>query len=353
MIGGSKMNYGGQGPEPGPGPGLYGSNGQQGFPGQVPGAQYGPSAQAPGGSIRNNLGAGLKQSGFFQKDGQINNLRGGFIGPKQPQLQPQAPFTAGMSGQGDPRLNSSYGNPQVGNPQVGMPTQVGQAAPPNYGGALGNGGLGGGRSGGLSGGGFGKGPYSFLSGGGPSGNPNQPRQLILQAAQEGIVGNGVATISPDNSFFLMANLPAPHNFLNQGQGQGQGSVTYACYLVDNKGKTGFLAGVLRPVGNGVYQAQFRSSVPLLHYDKVVVSVENLQYLGQTPNGPIILKVKEPMGAAAFLSPMKNVGGSFWRKVSGLFGGKGKAPIPPVVPESTPVTPELLQALDQMGVNPQD
>ncbi len=312
MIGGGRMNYGGQGPGP------YGPNGEQGFPGQVPGGQYGPPPQAPGGSIRNNLGAGLKQSGFFQKDGQINNMRGGFIGPKQP----QASFPQGMPGQIDPRLNPGYGNPQLG-----MPTQAGQVAPPNYGAAIGNG--------------FG------------GGNPNQPRQLILQAAQEGIIGNGIATIAPDNSFFLMANLPPAHTFLNQGQGQGQGSATYACYLVDNKGKTGFLAGVLRPVGNGVFQAQFRSSVPLSHYDKVVVSVENPQYLGQAPNGPIILKVKEPMGAVAFLNPVKNVGGSLWKKVSGLFSGKSKAPIPPVVPESNQVAPELIQSLNQMGVNPPD
>ncbi|MFZ3101605.1 MAG: hypothetical protein WA113_05285 [Desulfitobacteriaceae bacterium] len=265
------MNYGGQGSGP------YGSNEQQGFPGQVPSGQYGPPPQAPGGSIRNNLGAGLKESGFFQKDGQINNLRGGFIGSKQP--------------------------------------QVGQIAPPNYGTVI------------------------------------QPRQLILQAAQEGIVGNGIATIAPDNSFFLMANLPAAHSFLNPGQSQG--SATYACYLVDNKGKTGFLAGVLRPVGNGVFQAQFRSSVPLTHYDKVVVSVENPQYLGQAPNGPIILKVKEPMGAAAFLNPVLNVGGSLWKKVSGLFSGKGKVPISPVVPETNQVVPELVQSLSQMGVNPPD
>ena len=332
MIGGGKMNYGGQGPGP------YGSNGQQGFPGQVPGGQYGPPPQAPGGSIRNNLGAGLKQSGFFQKDGQINNMRGGFIGPKQPQPS----FPMGMPGQVDPRLNPGYGNPQLG-----MPAQAGQAAPANYGAAMGNG-LGGGMPGGISGRGSGKGPFSFLGGGGPAGNPNQPRQLILQAAQEGIIGNGIATIAPDNSFYLMANLPAAHTFLNQGQSQG--SATYACYLVDNKGKTGFLAGVLRPVGNGVFQAQFRSSVPLSHYDRVVVSVENPQYLGQVPNGPIILKVKEPMGAAAFLSPVRNVSGSLWKKVSGLFSGKSKVPITEVVPENNQVAPELIQSLNQMGVN---
>ncbi|MHB8127113.1 MAG: hypothetical protein ACYDEJ_16060 [Desulfitobacteriaceae bacterium] len=324
------MNYGGQGP------GLYGSDGPPEYPGQVPGGQYGPPPQTPGGSIRNNLGAGLKQSGFFQKDGQINNLRGGFIGPKQPQ-----PSTLqGMSGELDPRLNPGYGNFQTG-----MPTQAGQAVAPNYGRTLGSG-FGGGMSGRLGGGGSGKGPFSFLGSGASAGNPNLPRQLILQASQEGIVGNGVATISPDNFFFLVANLPSPHTFLNQGQG----SATYASYLVDNKGQTGFLAGVLRPIGNGVYQTQFRSSVPLSHYNRVVVSVENPQYLGQTPNGPIILKVKEPMGAVAFLSPMKNAGGSLWKKVSGLFRGKSKEIIPPVVPESSQVAPELIQSLNQMGVS---
>ncbi len=308
MIGGGKMNYGGQGPGP------FGYDGQQGFPGQAPSGQYGPPLQTPGGSIRNNLGAGLKQSGFFQKDGHINNMRGGFIGQKQ-----SSPLQ-GMPGQVDPSFNLGYGNPQggmpgYGNPQGGMPTQAGQAVPPMSG-----------QMGGV--------------------NPNQPRQLILQAAQEGIVGNGIATISPDNFFFLVANLPLPHTFLNQGQG----SATYASYLVDNKGQTGFLAGVLRPIGNGVYQTQFRSSVPLAHYNRVIVSVENPQYLGQTPNGPIILKVKEPMGAATFLNPMKNVGGSLWKKVSGVFRGKSKVPIPTAVPDSTQVAPELIQSLDQMGIS---
>jgi hypothetical protein len=281
MIGGGKMNYGEQEP------GSDSFERSQEFPGHVPSPKYGPPFQTPGGSIRNNLGSGLKQSGFFQKDGHINNLRGGFIGQKYAQ-----PFI-----------------PDHSNFQAGMPTPGGQAVPHSY------------------------------------GNPNPPRQLILQAAQEGFAGNGIATIAPDNSFFLVANLPLPQTFLNQG------TAAYASYLVDNKGQTGFLAGILRPIGNGVYQTQFRSSVPLSHYNKVVVSVENPQYLGQAPNGPIILKVKEPMGAAAFLKPVKNVGGSIWEKVSGLFRGKSKVPVPPVLPEST--VPEVFQASEQMGavVNP--
>lgn len=277
------MNYGGQEP---------GSNnferGQE-FPGHVPSRKYGPPFQTPGGSIRNNLGSGLKQSGFFQKDGHINNLRGGFIGQKQGQS-----FI-----------------PDYNNYQTGMPTPNGQAVPHSY------------------------------------GSPNLPRQLILQAAQEGIAGSGIATIAPDNSFFLVANLPLPQTFVNQG------TAAYASYLVDNKGQTGFLAGILRPIGNGVYQTQFRSSVPLSHYNKVVVSVENPQYLGQAPNGPIILKVKEPMGAAAFLKPVKNVGGSIWEKVSGLFRGKSNVSVPPALPEVTEAVPELIQVPNQTGaiVNP--
>jgi hypothetical protein len=279
MIGGGKMNYGGH--EPGPDSFEKG----QEFPGYIP--RYGPPFQTPGGSIRNTLGSGLKKSGFFQKDGRINNLRGGFFGQKQTQ-----PYI-----------------PDYSNLQSGMPTLSGQAVPHSV------------------------------------GKPNLPRQLILQAAQEGIAGNGIATIAPDNSFFLVANLPLPQTFLNQG------TAAYASYLVDNKGQTGFLAGILRPIGNGVYQTLFRSSVPLSHYNKVIVSVENPQYLGHTPNGPIILKVKEPMGAAAFLRPVKNAGGSLWEKISGLFRGKGKVPVPPVLPEGA--VPEVIQASEQMGavVNP--
>ncbi len=270
------MNYG----EQGPGSGSFEKSPE--FPGYVPSRKYGPPFQTPGGSIRNNLGSGLKQSGFFQKDGHLKNLRGGFIGQKQRQ-----PFVQGYN----------YS-------QAGMPAPSGQA---------------------LS--------YSF-------GKPNLPRQLILEAAQEGIAGNGIATIGPDNSFYLVANLPLPQIFINQG------TAVYACYLVDYKGQTGFLAGILRPIGNGAYQTQYHSNVPLSHYDKVVISVENPQYIRQAPNGPIILKVKEPMGAAAFLKPMKNAGDSLWKKVTGLFGGKGKAPAAPVSQES--IIPEVIQAPDQMG-----
>jgi len=124
---------------------------------------------------------------------------------------------------------------------------------------------------------------------------------------------------------------------------------YATYLVDDKGKTGFLAGVLRPVGNGVYRAHFQSQVPLHHYSRVVVSVENPSQLGQAPNGPIILKVKEPMGMMAFLTPMKTTATSVWGKISGLISGRKK---PAISPEQAPMSPELLQSLNQMGVSPE-
>lgn len=312
------MKFGGQGSND------FGPIGPQGFPGQPPGGQqgqvgpghfnqaygqgqmgqyiqgyglgqYGPGP-SPGGSIRNTLGSGLKSSGVFQKDGQINNLRGGFIGPKQP---------PGM--QGAP--NAQY---QAGYPQAG-PQGYNQGAMPGPGAWGGNQGNGGG----------GKGPFSFL-GSGSGAAPSQPRQLILLGAQPGITGNGIATISPDNSFMLVANLPPPANF-----SAGQGMSSYAAYLVDKKGQTGFLAGVLRPVGNGVYQTQFRSSVPLHHYERVVVSVENPGQLGQAPNGPIILKVQEPKGPSAFINPVKNAGGSIWRKITGLFQ---RSPKTPAVPE---------------------
>ncbi|KGP74972.1 hypothetical protein JT05_13235, partial [Desulfosporosinus sp. Tol-M] len=175
-------------------------------------------------------------------------------------------------------------------------------------------------------------------------NQGQARQLILQAAQQGIIGNGVATISPDNSFLLIANLPAPQTFLGQGQ-----TGMYASYLVDDKGKTGFLAGVLRSVGNGVYRAHFHSQVPLHHYSRVVVSVENPAQLGQAPNGPIILKVKEPMGMMTFLTPMKNTATTVWGKISGLINGRKK---PAINPEAAPISPELLQSLNQMDVDPE-
>ncbi|WP_088228989.1 hypothetical protein [Desulfosporosinus sp. FKB] len=246
----------------------YEPMGSQGFP-TLPNAPLGPG-YSPG-TIRDTLGSRLKANGIFQKDGQVQNLRGGFIGPKQGQ------FPGGFS------------QPQFQGPNQGM---------------------------------------------------NQARQLILQPAQDGIAANGLATISPDNSFLLVANLPPPQTFLGQGQ-LGQ----YAAYLVDSKGKMGFLAGVLRPVGNGVYRAHFQSPVPLYPYTRTVVSIEGIGQLGQAPNGPIILKVQEPRGPAAFLSPMKNTAQSFWGKVSNLFRGKK----PPVSPEGLPGVPQVLPVPGQMGV----
>ncbi|WP_088188295.1 hypothetical protein [Desulfosporosinus sp. FKA] len=265
----------------------YEPMGSQGFP-TLPNAPLAPG-YSPG-TIRDTLGSKLKANGIFQKDGQVQNLRGGFIGPKQ------APFSG----------------PAPGNPWQVPPVSQGM------------------------------GSFSQPQLQGPNQGMNQARQLILQAAQEGIAANGVATISPDNSFLLVANLPPPQTFLGQGQ-LGQ----YAAYLVDNKGKMGFLAGVLRPVGNGVYRAHFQSPVPLYPYTRTVVSVEGIGQLGQAPNGPIILKVQEPRGPAAFLSPMKNTAQSFWGKVSSLFRGKK----PPVGPEALPGAgaPQVLPVPSQMGV----
>ena len=249
------------------------------------------------GTIRNTLGSGLKASGFFQKDGQIQNSRGGFIGAKQPPLQ-------GIPYQTPPAQGTGFIPQQQSGYNQGLMYTQGQGY-----------------------------------------NQAQARQLILQAAQQGIIGNGVATISPDNSFLLIANLPAPQTFLGQGQ-----TGMYAAYLVDDKGKTGFLVGVLRSVGNGVYRAHFQSQVPLHHYSRVVVSVENPAQLGQAPYGPIILKVKEPMGMMTFLTPMKNTATTVWGKISGLISSRKK---PALSPEAAPISPELLQSLNQnqMGVDP--
>ena len=279
----------------------YDPIGQQGFP-MLPNSQVGPG-YSPG-SIRNTLGSGLKSSGFFQKDGQIKNMRGGFIGNKQMQ---QYPAQQGMGWQAPPPMN---GSGQIYSQSGGGYNQgMGYSQSPEYSGGYGIG---------------------------------QPRQLVLQAAQEGIIGNGVATISPDNSFILIANLPLPQVFLGQGQ-----AAVYAVYLVEERGKRGFLAGTLRPVSNGVYRLQFQSQVPLHHYSRAVVSAENPAQLGQAPNGPIILKVKEPMGVVSFLAPMKNTAGSVWGKISGLFRKKA-----PVVPDAAPPSPELLQSLNQAGVVPE-
>lgn len=237
-----------------PSSGMQNFGGIDQIPMQAPGPMLGGAA---GGSIRNNLGSELKKRGFFQKDGQINNLRGGLFG----------------------------------------------------------------------GGNMGTGPFSFLGNGGGSGGQGGPgmpqaRQFMLEAAQAGINANGIATISPDNVFSCIANLPSPNTLMGQGIG------TYAAYLVDNKGQTGFLAGVLRPVGNGVYQAQFRSQVPLAHYSRVIISVENAQQLGHVPQGPIVLQVKQPMGPVRFLTPIKNAGGSVWKRLSGLIQRKPKVPVLP-------------------------
>lgn len=278
--------------------------GSQGFPGQLPNGQLG-SGYSPG-SIRNTLGSGLKASGVFQKDGQIQNLRGGFIGTKQA-----------------PHLGNQWQGPPPGqggaNPGMGYTPEQGYNPGIPYNQAM---------------------PY----------NQGQARQLILQAAQEGISGNGVATISPDNSFLLIANLPTPQTFLGLGQ-----PGVYAAYLVDDRGKTGFLVGPLRQVGNGVYRAHFQSPVPLHHYDRVVVSAENPARLGQAPNGPLILKVKDPMGVMTFLRPMKSTASSIWGKITGFVNGRKKPPIGPEVPiptEAPPMSPELMQSLNQMGINPE-
>jgi len=279
--------------------------GPQGFPGQ-PNGHFG-SGYSPG-SIRNTLGSGLKASGFFQKDGQIKNMRGGFIGAKQPP-------PVGNQWQGPP--------PGQGGPNQGMGYMqehgYNQGAPYNQG---------------L--------PY----------NQAQARQLILQPAQDRVSGNGVATISPDNSFLLIANLPPPQTFLGYGQ-----PAVYAAYLVDEKGKTGFLVGTLRQVGNGVYRAHFQSPVPLHHYGRVVVSAESPSQLGQVPNGPLILKVKDSMGVMTFLGPMKTTAATIWGKITGFISSRKKPPISPeiVVPihsEAEQISPELMQSLNQMGVNPE-
>lgn len=252
-----------------------------GIPGGVPsesGMLPGGTGMTPGGSIRNTLGAGLKSRGVFQKDGKINNSRGGFFGPKQ-----------------------------------------------GGGGGMGSGG-----------------PFSFLGQEGGGQAINQPRQLILEPAQAGISANGIATISPDNLFTCIANLPSPNTLTGQVNG------TYAAYLVDEKGSSGFLAGVLRPVGSGVYQTQFRSQVPLLHYSRVLITVENPQNLGHVPNGPIVLQVKQPMGASRFLNPVKKAGGSVWQKISGFVRGRGTAPVPPSAPSGLGddlFAPEMVQAVD--------
>ncbi|MDP4159904.1 MAG: hypothetical protein Q8911_09125 [Bacillota bacterium] len=270
----------------------------QGFPMQLPNSQLGSGYSA--GSIRNTLGSGLKASGFFQKDGKVQNLRGGFIGPKQPPTQGPL-WQPPLSAQG-------RGYTQEQGYDQGMVNKKGYYQ-----------------------GGYGQGQVY---------NQVQTRQLILQPAQEGINGNGAATISPDNIFLLIANLPAPQTFLRQGQ-----PGVYAAYLVDDKGTSGFLVGLLRSVGNGVYRAHFQSPVPLHHYSRVVVSVENPSMLGQAPFGPIILKVKEPIGMMTFLTPVKNAGSTVWGKISGLISGRKK---PQIGPETVPMNQEFIQSTNPMG-----
>jgi hypothetical protein len=267
--------------------GVPGFGGMGQFPVQPMGPMQGTTL---GGKIRNNLGAGLKKRGVFQKDGKINNLRGGFFGPKS---QNGFPPVSGMPMEGNKNIESKMGYKGAPNMNTG-------------------------------GGSMGSGPFSFLGQGGGLGAPGMPqaRQLILEATQAGISANGIASISPDNVFTCIANLPSPNTLMGQGFG------TYAAYLVDSKGQTGFLAGVLRPVGNGAYQTQFRSQVPLNHYSRVIITLENPQQLGHVPRGPVILQVKQPGGPSRFLTPIKKTGGSLWGKVSGLFQRKPKTPLLP-------------------------
>ena len=173
------------------------------------------------------------------------------------------------------------------------------------------------------------------SGGLLGGNPLGPRTLNL-VASEGISGNGMATIGLDNTFSILAHLPPPHT-LNP-----YAPAVYAAYLVDKKGQNGFYAGTLRAVGNGMYQAYFRSPVPLIHYDKVVVSLESPQGITQVPRGPIVLKVKP--GMLDSFGPVRKMGSDMWGRVKGFvgkrFGGK--------TPENLEQTPEA----GQQGYTPQ-
>lgn len=147
----------------------------------------------------------------------------------------------------------------------------------------------------------------------------QPRQLILESAA-GIAGNGIATISGDNSFSLVAHLPQPSVISSAPS-------VYAAYLVDEKGSSGFCAGTLSSAGSGMYQLRFRSQVPLVHYDKVIVSLENPQVVRHYPQGPILLQVKPGllagmgMGGLAFLEPLKKAGGTVFGKAAGFVKGR--------------------------------
>lgn len=159
------------------------------------------------------------------------------------------------------------------------------------------------------------------SGGLLGANPMSPR-LLNMVPSEGLSGNGMATIGVDNTFSVIAHLPAPHTL------SPYSPAVYAAYLVDGKGKNGFYAGTLRAAGNGVYQANFRSPVPLIHYDKVVISLESPTGIGQAPQGPIVMKVKE--GFLDGFGPVKKMGGDMWGKVKGFVGSRfrGKTEIKP-------------------------
>lgn len=141
--------------------------------------------------------------------------------------------------------------------------------------------------------------------------PMSSRQLNLTSL-EGFTGNGIATIGVDNTFSVLAHMPPPHAVSPY-------PAVYAAYLVDSRGKNGFFAGILRPAGNGMYQAYFRSPVPLVHYDKVVVSLENPQTIAQTPQGPIVMKVKE--GFLDGLGPVKKIGSNVWGRLKGFVANR--------------------------------
>lgn len=148
---------------------------------------------------------------------------------------------------------------------------------------------------------------------------DQTRQLILESAA-GIAGNGIATIGADNSFSLIAHLPQPSVLSSVPS-------VYAAYLVDAKGSNGFCAGTLSSAGSGMYQLRFRSQVPLVHYDKVIISLENPQAVMHYPQGPVLLQVKPGflagmgIGGLAFLEPLKKVGGTVFGKAAGFVRGR--------------------------------
>jgi len=149
----------------------------------------------------------------------------------------------------------------------------------------------------------------LLSKGRAGGVPGS-RQMSLVCSQ-GFTGNGMATIGADNTFSVIAHMPSPHTLSPY-------PAVYAAYLVDNKGKNGFFAGTLKPAGNGIYQTNFRSPVPLVHYDKVVISLESPQSIMQAPQGPIVMKVKEGIFDGG-LAPIKKVGGNIWGKMKDFVG----------------------------------